>query len=202
MPMTAMRQYHLWAVGGTAWRRTPIRRMKPSAIEASALIDTSGAAWGSGNVMHISKISTGDNPPQDLSAAIEIPAGDSYAKYEFDKTSSALFVCRFLHTTMRYPGDRRLRAASNRDVRRRQATRHPGQCAKARLGGPIPRRRAVVGGHRVADCVLQRPRRGVGRRATSTADEIVGIAGSLDGLPGHDDTQPVGMESPFKRPLG
>jgi inorganic pyrophosphatase len=55
--------------------------------------------------MDISKIPTGDNPPHELNAVIEIPMGDSHTKYEFDKDSGALFVDRFLHTAMRYPAN-------------------------------------------------------------------------------------------------
>ena len=55
--------------------------------------------------MDLSKIPTGDNPPEILNAVIEIPSGDSYTKYEFDKETGALFVDRFLHTAMRYPAN-------------------------------------------------------------------------------------------------
>ena len=55
--------------------------------------------------MDISKISTGRNPPVDLHAIIEIPVGDVPVKYELDKRSGAMFVDRFLHTAMFYPGN-------------------------------------------------------------------------------------------------
>lgn len=53
--------------------------------------------------MDLDKIPAGDDPPDIINAVIEIPSGDSFAKYEFDKTSGALFVDRFLYTAMRYP---------------------------------------------------------------------------------------------------
>jgi inorganic pyrophosphatase len=55
--------------------------------------------------MDISKISAGRNPPFDLHAVIEIPVGGVPVKYELDKDSGAMFVDRFLHTAMFYPGN-------------------------------------------------------------------------------------------------
>jgi inorganic pyrophosphatase len=55
--------------------------------------------------MDLSKITAGPNPPRDLYAVIEIPIGGVPVKYEIDKTSGALFVDRFLHTAMFYPGN-------------------------------------------------------------------------------------------------
>jgi inorganic pyrophosphatase len=40
-----------------------------------------------------------------LHAVIEIPAGGVPIKYELDKSSGAMFVDRFLHTAMFYPGN-------------------------------------------------------------------------------------------------
>jgi inorganic pyrophosphatase len=53
--------------------------------------------------MDISKVSTGKNPPHDVNVIIEIPKGGQPIKYEVDKDSGALFVDRFLHTSMIYP---------------------------------------------------------------------------------------------------
>lgn len=53
--------------------------------------------------MDISAIPVGENPPHDVYAIIEIPAGGIPVKYELDKKSGALFVDRFLHTAMYYP---------------------------------------------------------------------------------------------------
>jgi len=55
--------------------------------------------------MDITRIATGANPPYDVNAVIEIPQGGEPVKYEMDKDSGALFVDRFLHTAMFYPGN-------------------------------------------------------------------------------------------------
>ena len=55
--------------------------------------------------MDISKIPAGRNPPTDIHALIEIPLGGVPVKYEMDKASGTLFVDRFLHTAMFYPGN-------------------------------------------------------------------------------------------------
>jgi inorganic pyrophosphatase len=55
--------------------------------------------------MDLSKIPTGRNPPDDLNAVIEITQGGLPIKYEIDKESGALFVDRFLHTSMVYPAN-------------------------------------------------------------------------------------------------
>ncbi|MCC6918895.1 MAG: inorganic diphosphatase [Alphaproteobacteria bacterium] len=55
--------------------------------------------------MDLSKIKTGENPPWDVNALIEIPAGGAPVKYEIDKASGAMVVDRFLHTAMFYPGN-------------------------------------------------------------------------------------------------
>ncbi len=55
--------------------------------------------------MDLSLISAGRNPPKDIHAVIEIPLGGVPVKYEIDKKSGALFVDRFLHTAMFYPGN-------------------------------------------------------------------------------------------------
>ena len=56
--------------------------------------------------MDITQISAGPNPPADLHAVVEIPVGGLPVKYELDKRSGAMFVDRFLHTAMLYPGNR------------------------------------------------------------------------------------------------
>ena len=55
--------------------------------------------------MDLSKIPVGENPPYDVNALIEIPQGGEPVKYELDKDSGAIFVDRFLHTAMFYPGN-------------------------------------------------------------------------------------------------
>jgi inorganic pyrophosphatase len=53
--------------------------------------------------MDLSKITPGRNPPEDLNVVIEVPLGGDPIKYEIDKESGAMFVDRFLYTSMRYP---------------------------------------------------------------------------------------------------
>ncbi len=55
--------------------------------------------------MLISKIATGKNPPEGVNVIIENPMGGEPVKYELDKESGAVIVDRFLHTSMRYPGN-------------------------------------------------------------------------------------------------
>ncbi|QYJ02057.1 inorganic diphosphatase [Thalassovita mediterranea] len=53
--------------------------------------------------MDITKIAVGQNPPDDLNVIIEVPLGGEPIKYEIDKASGAMFVDRYLYTSMRYP---------------------------------------------------------------------------------------------------
>ncbi len=53
--------------------------------------------------MDMSKITIGQNPPSDVNVIIEVPKGGEPIKYEIDKASGAMFVDRFLYTSMRYP---------------------------------------------------------------------------------------------------
>ena len=55
--------------------------------------------------MNLSQIPVGDNPPHEVNVIIEIPQGGTPVKYEVDKKSGALFVDRFLHTSMMYPAN-------------------------------------------------------------------------------------------------
>jgi inorganic pyrophosphatase len=55
--------------------------------------------------MDIARIPIGVLPPSDVNVVIEIPKGGEPVKYELDKSSGALFVDRFLHTAMFYPGN-------------------------------------------------------------------------------------------------
>ena len=55
--------------------------------------------------MDVSRIPAGTNPPDDINAIIEVPQGGLPVKYELDKQSGALFVDRFLHTSMQYPAN-------------------------------------------------------------------------------------------------
>jgi inorganic pyrophosphatase len=55
--------------------------------------------------MDLTRITPGRAPPHDINVVIEIPQGGPPVKYELDKASGALFVDRFLHTSMVYPGN-------------------------------------------------------------------------------------------------
>jgi inorganic pyrophosphatase len=55
--------------------------------------------------MDITKIPTGKNAPDEVNVIIEIPIGGEPIKYELDKESGAMFVDRFLHTSMHYPAN-------------------------------------------------------------------------------------------------
>lgn len=55
--------------------------------------------------MDISKIKIGPDAPTQVNAIIENTMGGLPVKYELDKESGAVFVDRFLHTPMFYPGN-------------------------------------------------------------------------------------------------
>ncbi len=55
--------------------------------------------------MFMDAIPIGQNPPEDVNVVIEVPIGGEPIKYEMDKAAGTLFVDRFLHTPMRYPGN-------------------------------------------------------------------------------------------------
>ncbi len=55
--------------------------------------------------MNFLKIAIGQNPPTDVNVIIENAMGGEPIKYEIDKESGAMFVDRFLHTAMYYPGN-------------------------------------------------------------------------------------------------
>jgi inorganic pyrophosphatase len=55
--------------------------------------------------MDLAKIPAGHEPPWDINVVVEIPQGGEPVKYELDKASGAVFVDRFLHTAMFYPGN-------------------------------------------------------------------------------------------------
>ncbi len=55
--------------------------------------------------MALTKISSGKNIPEEVNVIIENPMGGDPVKYELDKDSGMMFVDRFLHTAMYYPGN-------------------------------------------------------------------------------------------------
>ena len=55
--------------------------------------------------MRLEAIPVGNNPPDDVNVVIEVGIGGEPIKYEMNKEAGTLFVDRFLHTPMRYPGN-------------------------------------------------------------------------------------------------
>ncbi len=55
--------------------------------------------------MNLEAILPGNNPPEDVNVIVEVSVGGEPIKYEMDKASGALFVDRYLYTSMRYPGN-------------------------------------------------------------------------------------------------
>src|SRR6202046_196344 len=55
--------------------------------------------------MFLDAIPIGNNPPDDVNVVVEVAIGGEPIKYEMHKTAGTLFVDRFLHTPMRYPGN-------------------------------------------------------------------------------------------------
>src|SRR5580693_8129904 len=55
--------------------------------------------------MELKKISIGPNPPHEVNVVIEIAQGGVPVKYQFHESSGALYVDRFLHTSMIYPAN-------------------------------------------------------------------------------------------------
>src|SRR4051794_33231431 len=56
-------------------------------------------------MMDLTRIPVGVAPPEDINVVVEVPRGGDPVKYELDKKSGAVFVDRFLHTAMFYPGN-------------------------------------------------------------------------------------------------
>lgn len=55
--------------------------------------------------MPYSQVKIGEDAPNEVNAIIENPIGGDPVKYELDKESGLMFVDRFLHTAMYYPGN-------------------------------------------------------------------------------------------------
>ncbi|MBI4005115.1 MAG: inorganic diphosphatase [Gammaproteobacteria bacterium] len=53
--------------------------------------------------MNLDRVGPGRNPPDDINVVIEIPLRGDPVKYELDKETGAMFVDRFLNTSMYYP---------------------------------------------------------------------------------------------------
>lgn len=55
--------------------------------------------------MPLSEINSGPHIPHEIYVIIENPMGGDPVKYELDKKTGVMFVDRFLHTAMQYPGN-------------------------------------------------------------------------------------------------
>jgi inorganic pyrophosphatase len=53
--------------------------------------------------MDINRLPPGKNPPDEINVLIEVPLRSDPIKYEYDKDTGAIFVDRYLYTTMFYP---------------------------------------------------------------------------------------------------
>ncbi|MDH3633487.1 MAG: inorganic diphosphatase [Gammaproteobacteria bacterium] len=53
--------------------------------------------------MILDRVSSGSNVPDDVNVIIEIPSHSDPVKYEVDKDTGAMFVDRFMGTSMHYP---------------------------------------------------------------------------------------------------
>ena len=53
--------------------------------------------------MGVGRVGPGDNAPEEINVIIEIPATGAPVKYEIDKATGAMFVDRFMSTSMFYP---------------------------------------------------------------------------------------------------
>ena len=56
-------------------------------------------------MMGLMNVEAGRDVPRDINVIIEIPAHSEPIKYEVDKDTGAIFVDRFMATSMRYPCD-------------------------------------------------------------------------------------------------
>ena len=53
--------------------------------------------------MNLDRVDSGRDVPNDVNVVIEIPMNGDPIKYELDKTTGALFIDRFMSTSMHYP---------------------------------------------------------------------------------------------------
>ena len=53
--------------------------------------------------MDLYRVSTGRDLPNEVNVIVEIPADSEPVKYEMDKETGAMFVDRFMSSSMRYP---------------------------------------------------------------------------------------------------
>lgn len=53
--------------------------------------------------MNLDRVTSGEDVPNEINVIIEIPAHSDPVKYEIDKTTGAMFVDRFMSSSMHYP---------------------------------------------------------------------------------------------------
>lgn len=53
--------------------------------------------------MNLDRVTSGDDVPNQINVIVEIPAHSDPVKYELDKETGAMFVDRFMSTSMNYP---------------------------------------------------------------------------------------------------
>ncbi len=53
--------------------------------------------------MHLDRVSSGKDVPNEINVIIEIPSHSDPVKYEIDKDTGAMFVDRFMSSAMHYP---------------------------------------------------------------------------------------------------
>jgi inorganic pyrophosphatase len=53
--------------------------------------------------MNLDRVNSGDDVPNQINVIVEIPAHSDPVKYELDKETGAMFVDRFMSTSMNYP---------------------------------------------------------------------------------------------------
>ncbi len=53
--------------------------------------------------MNLDRVDSGRDVPNDVNVVIEIPMNGDPIKYELDKATGALFIDRFMSTSMHYP---------------------------------------------------------------------------------------------------
>ena len=56
-----------------------------------------------GKIVHLDRVRSGFDVPNDFNVIIEIPMHAEPIKYEMEKSTGAMFVDRFMSTAMRYP---------------------------------------------------------------------------------------------------
>src|SRR5215831_15147726 len=83
----------------------PAARDRPARAPWRCDILRTASIRSEARAMDVQLIPAGKNPPKDIYVVVEIPLGGVPVKYELDKRSGALFVDRFLHTAMFYPGN-------------------------------------------------------------------------------------------------